>query len=234
MKRLAKSLAAASLLALALAAPAQGAFGVKEFSSAFINEDKTPALKAGTHPFGQVTSLFFDTVPYPNPDLPEVPAGDVKDVTVSLPPGFVGDPTAVTACSSVAFSEVPPKCPASSQVGSVEAFVSGPGIMFPVTLYNIEPPPGEVLKMGFHFVNVPVTIDFRVNPDPPFNVLASLHYTSNAVPIYGSRLLICGAPPGATKAFLTLQRACTGPVSASPLRLALSLISRAISGRQGA
>ena len=212
MKRLAKSLAAASLLALALAAPAQGAFGVKEFSSAFINEGGTPALEAGTHPFGQVTSLFFDTVPYPNPDLPEVPAGDVKDVTVSLPPGFVGDPTAVTACSSVAFSEVPPKCPASSQVGSVEAFVSGPGIMFPVTLYNIEPPPGEVLKMGFHFVNVPVTIDFRVNPDPPFNVLASLHYTSNAVPIYGSRLLISGAPPGATKPFLTLPRACTGPL----------------------
>jgi hypothetical protein len=210
MRHFAKSLLAVGLLALALAAPAQGAFGVKEFSSAFVDKDEAPALEAGTHPFSQVTSLFFDAVPYPNPELPEVPAGDVKDVTVSLPPGFVGDATAVPVCSSVAFTE--DKCAASTQVGTVDAFVTGPGVVYKVNLYNIAPPPGQVLRMGFHFVRVPVTIDFRLNPNPPFNILASLHYTSNAVPIYGSRLIIPGKPPAASKPLLTLPRACTGPL----------------------
>ncbi|HYJ21924.1 MAG TPA: hypothetical protein VEW07_07875 [Solirubrobacterales bacterium] len=210
MRNLVKSLLAAGLFTLALVAPAQAAFGLKEFNSAFINEDETPATKAGTHPFAQLTSFSFNTVDVPNPDLEELPDRDVKDLVVSLPPGFVGDPTAIPPCSSVQFSEE--KCSAASQVGRAEAFVAHPDFIFDVPLYSIVTPPGQVLRMGFHVVHVPVTIDLRVNPEPPFNVLASTNYTSNALPIYGTKLIIPGVSDGATKPFLTLPRACTGPL----------------------
>ena len=213
MRHLAKSLAAASLLALALAAPAQGAFGLKEFDSSFIEASKAPATEAGTHPFAQVTNLAFNTVPIPDPELEEVPDGDVKDLTVSLPPGFLGDPTAITSCSSVQFSEE--NCPAASEIGSIEAEAVGPGQVFHPALYNIAAPPGEVLRFGFQIIHVPVTVDIKVNPNPPFNALAVLHYTSNAVPIYGSKLTIPGLQAGATKPFLTMPRACTGPLAIS-------------------
>ena len=111
--------------------------------------------------------------PLPQPGPARSARRRVKDVTVSLPPGFVGDPTAVTTCSSVAFSEVPPKCPASSQVGTVEAFARARASCSNSPLqHRAAARPGP--NIGFQFVKVPVTVDFRVNPDPPFNVPAPL------------------------------------------------------------
>ena len=213
MSRAAKSnvlLCATALFLAILVAPAQGAFGLKAFDSGFLNADETPATLAGTHPFAQVTALAFNTVPVPGGDPSALPDGDVKDLAVSLPPGFVGDPTAVTTCTNVQFSEE--ACPASSRVGTTEATATAPDQIFEVPLYSLVPPPGQVVRLGFHVVRVPVTIDLKVNPDPPFNVLAGLHYTSNAVPIYASKLIIPGVQPGAAKPFLTLPRACTGPL----------------------
>lgn len=210
MKRLLQSLAAASVLAMALAAPAQGAFGLKEFNSAFVLEPgKVTATGAGTHPDGQVTKLAFNTVP--DAVKGELPEEAIKDLIVSLPPGYVGNPTAVPTCSSVQFLEE--KCPAASKVGSVDATAIEPTQQFNIPLYNLAPPPGQAARFGFQIVKVPVTVDLRVNPDPPFNVVARLDYTSNYVPVYASELTVENLPPAATVPFLTLPRACTGPLA---------------------
>ena len=216
MRRLATSLLAAALLSLALVAPAQGAFGLEEFNSGFLKADEPRSRRAKRAPIPPPRSPRSSSTPRaPDPEQPIVPDGAVKDVTVSLPPGFVGDPTAVTPCPTVQFTETGDQCPAASRVGLVEAFALDLGEVFDVPLYNIAPPPGQVLRLGFKIVQVPVTIDLKVNPDPPFNVLAAIRYTSNAVPIYGSTVRISGAPPGATRPFLTMPRACTGPLGIS-------------------
>ena len=81
-------------------------------------------------------------------------------------------------------------------------------------------------------VKVPVTIDLKVNEDPPFNVLAVLHNTPNAVTFYHSALSVWGVPASPVhdaergcsgpcklnlqeKPFLTLPRACEGPLPTS-------------------
>lgn len=210
MRQFGKLLLATALLALGAITPAQADFGFEEFESGFLNQDGSSAVEAGSHPFAQVTSFAVKTVPYPRPSLEVLPDGDIKDLTVSLPPGFVGDPTAIPACSTVQFTEE--NCPDSSRVGTAEVDGLDTESHFVLPLYSIDPPPGQVLRMGFHLIHVPVTIEFRVNPDPPFNVIASVKYTSNQVPIYGSKLTIPGVPPGSAKPFLTLPRACTGPL----------------------
>ena len=96
-------------------------FGIKSFEVSFLNEDGTPDTQAGSHPY-----LFVDLFTMnshfkrqeSNADSPYIrlPDGVLRDVTVDLPPGFVGDPNAT-----------PQKCAAdelrsiSGQAGSENA-----------------------------------------------------------------------------------------------------------------
>jgi len=213
MRRQLCTVAAVSLLALVLASPASAAFGLKQFDSAFLEAGAVPATQAGTHPLAQVTTLAFNTVPDTGPGgKGELPEEAVKDLTVTLPPGYIGNPTAIASCTSVLFSEE--KCPAAAKIGSVEATALEPTQSFTPTLYNLTPPPGQVARFGFTILKVPVTVDVKVNPDPPFNVRAQLHYASNYVPVYASTVAIEGFPAAGTGApYLTLPRACTGPLA---------------------
>ncbi|HWI96504.1 MAG TPA: hypothetical protein VNS60_10610 [Solirubrobacterales bacterium] len=211
MKRLAIALLAGALLALAIA-PSASAFGLEELDLTFNGEDGSAATQAGSHPFSQTTTLALQTVPSAaNPGVPELPNGDPKDLTVSLPPGLIGDPNAVERCTGVDFALE--RCPAASKVGTTEIEVTGPGIFYTVNVYSLTPPPGVPMEIGFRFVKVPVTIDLTVNTNPPYNVLATLHNISNAVPLYSSKLTVFGA--AGDKPFLTLPRACEGPLTTS-------------------
>jgi hypothetical protein len=215
MRQLAKTLLAACLAFCTLAAvavPAQAAFGIKEFDATF-TEGGGPATLAGSHPDSQTTTLAFNTTT--NPAFPyEIPDGSPRNLTVSLPPGFIGDPTVVTPCTSVQFVEE--DCPVSSQVATTDLIAIGPTEFFDdVPVYSVAAPPGQVLKLGFHVVTVPITIDLTVAPNPPYNVIAALRYNPNAVPLYKAELTVLGTPPAASKPFLTLPRACPGPLTTS-------------------
>ena len=228
MKKLGLTFLAAALLSLCLA-PSAGAFAFNSLDDTFTNQDGSPATQAGSHPFAQTTTLGFDTIPDPNGGV-DIPDGDLKDMTVSLPPGFVGDPTVIPTCSGAEF--VNENCPAATQVGFNDVTATGPEQVFHVFVYNLVPPPGIPAKLGFHVVKVPVTIDLKVNEDPPFNVLAVLHNTPNAVTFYHSALSVWGVPASPVhdaergcasgcnlnlqeKPFLTLPRACEGPLPTS-------------------
>jgi hypothetical protein len=232
MKRLALTLTTVALMALLIAPAAQAAFGFNELDSTFTNADATQATQAGSHPFAQTVTLGFNTVPNAQFGI-EVPDGSPKDLTVSLPPGLVGNPTVVPRCASVDF--VLEHCPAATQVGVNDLIVSGPTQFFDnIAVYNLAAPKGVAMKIGFIVIKVPITIDLTVNPNPPYNVLATLHNNANAVPVYRSALSVWGVPAdpahnsersgcGGTsgdcklnleeKPFLTLPRACEGPLA---------------------
>jgi hypothetical protein len=81
------------------------------------------------------------------------PADDVKDLTVGLPPGLVGNPTVTPLCTSAQLQS--DACPSSSQVGTVTTGVTAhplPIISLPLTvdgsLYNLEPAAGEPARFG--------------------------------------------------------------------------------------
>jgi hypothetical protein len=78
--------------------------------------------------------------------------GQVKDLTVGLPPGLIGDPSATPKCSVAELNA--DSCPANTQVGTVSANATVTVVVLPVTvnvngtLYNLDPQPGEPARFG--------------------------------------------------------------------------------------
>jgi hypothetical protein len=76
--------------------------------------------------------------------------GQVKDLTVALPPGLVGDPNATPLCTVAELNAQ--ACPANTQVGTVTAVANLLSLPLPLTvpgtLYNLVPQPGEPARFG--------------------------------------------------------------------------------------
>ncbi len=78
--------------------------------------------------------------------------GQVKDLTVGLPPGQIGDPSATPLCTVSQLNA--DTCPANTKVGSVVANATVTVVVLPVTLnvsgdlYNLTPQPGEPARFG--------------------------------------------------------------------------------------
>jgi hypothetical protein len=79
----------------------------------------------------------------------------VKDLTIGLPPGMIGNPEAATAKCTVDELNAD-NCPDTSEVGSVTANATVTVVLVPVpvtvngTLYNLEPQPGEPARGQLH------------------------------------------------------------------------------------
>jgi len=253
MKRLLALLALSLCLAGALAPSAPAAFDLEGLDVTFEDEAGTPTLLAGSHPFQMTTSLGVSTEETPDGLVPE---GEVRSFDISQIEGFVGNQTAVPACDQADFntrSEGRPACPDETAVGygalevEFEVIPSGGGDnFFHVPVYNLDPPPGVAAQLGFVVLNVPVTIDVRLNPDPPHNLIATVGNIPQAILLYRSQVVLWGNPAAeahdalrgnclgriaetdpepvslgdcpvdlAEKAFLTLPRACDGPLSST-------------------
>jgi hypothetical protein len=216
---------ATALALFLLAAPsAMAEFGLKDLDVTFTNQDGSPAMQAGSHPFAMTTTVAFNT--RFDPDLGfEFPDEDPKDLLAAQLPGFVGNQTTVPTCSTTDF--IDEKCTAATQVGVNDVTYSEPGRTESVPVYNLTPPPGVAAKLGFIVIFVPVTIEVGVNSDPPFNLLATLTNIPNTLPVFRSALTLWGTPADPAhdvergcgsncpkleqEAFLTLPRACEGP-----------------------
>jgi hypothetical protein len=89
---------------------------------------------------------------------------DVKDLTISLPPGEVGNPLATPQCDP---SQLP-NCPSNTAVGTVKSSVTVSGLPLPQingTVYNLVPNAGEPARFGIVLNALPVALP------PPLNLL---------------------------------------------------------------
>jgi hypothetical protein len=125
---------------LALPAPAQANFGIKSFSVAATNEDHSVDRLAGSHPFEYTVNVAL------NSKGNEV-EGELRELTVELPPGMDGNPLAVDRCSGTAFDGQINHCPGSTQIGVAHAVLPFDEAVVPV--YNMTPPLGTVARFGF-------------------------------------------------------------------------------------
>jgi hypothetical protein len=191
---------AALLLVLAVAPSAQAAFGFQHFDLEFTQGGGSQVTQAGSHPFAVTNTLIFNTKN--DPVLSEVPDETVKDLRVSLPAGLVGRPSAVPQCTAADFVNIDsntkiPDCSNESAVGVITfkgILESTKPLFSNAPVYNLVPPVGVAQKLGFSAYGVPVVINFTVNPNPPSNVIASLHYVSQPLPIIKTRLTLWGNP----------------------------------------
>jgi hypothetical protein len=198
-------------------------FGVAAFDGqTTANAAGDPFTQAGGHPYAYSTSLDFNTVVNPDPLVgPLFPVEATKDVTVDLPPGFVGDPTSLAQCTAGQLAnpdgfEPEPLCPPTSQVGATLVRLNNPlgSVVFgPLPLFNLVPPPGVPARFGFNVAGTVVTLDARVRSGGDYGISVDAHNISQGVDIAGSTLTFWGVPSDSSHDH---ERACPG--EANPWR----------------
>jgi hypothetical protein len=135
-----------SLLAvLAPPAAAHADFGLAPGTATVTaaNEDGTVDRQASSHPYSFTVHFELKT-----DSEGKTEGGEMRDARITLPPGFVGNPTAIPQCTRQQFEGKRPNCKGSTQVGILRAIVPSLGeIRGPI--FNIAPPPGIAAQFGF-------------------------------------------------------------------------------------
>ena len=211
MKRLGSFIATAAAALLLLAPAAQADFGFLPGSEGFAvkasAEGGEVARLAGSHPFSIATELNFRLAPE-SPSEPGVQFtdGDLKDLTIDLPPGLIENPAAVPQCTLVQFQQarVSPfedslsgeSCPATTQIGTVEvrsSYEGGDTRTFGV--FNLVPPPGYPSQFGFSPYGSPITITPTVRETgAEYGLTLKLRNFPQQLDTYGFALDIWGTP----------------------------------------
>jgi hypothetical protein len=243
--RVARTLIAAALalaLATAAASPAQAAFGLNGLEVSSSAKDGSPAVGAGSHPNALSFHIATNTTVDPRTGR-TIPEEEAKNLVVSFPPGFAGNPTAVPRCTSSQFlAGSLGECPNATAIGIALIEYGEPGTTARVPVYNLVPSPGKAAKIGFIVeARARVTVDIGVNPDPPYNVISTTANISQALSFLSADLTVWGVPAAESHdsergtclgskskcevsipetPFLTLPTSC-----AEPLRFGFSAVS---------
>ncbi|MES1171268.1 MAG: hypothetical protein ABUL56_02795, partial [Actinomycetota bacterium] len=181
--------------ALVLADTSRADFGFEpaSVSSRLLDDAGNPITQAASHT-SQVVSMRFKTRVDSNGFT--VPDQTVRDVSVDLPPGLVGDATAVPACEPSLFAQA--ACPPASQVGMAviktqlvpfepESFTVAP-------LYLIEPERGQLARLGFKEFQNNVSIEVKLRTDGDYGLTASSHDLPSGLLVDGVRLMLWRVP----------------------------------------
>ena len=229
-------LVAVGVAGVVCVSPAAADFRITSFDSSVLGQDGSAATQAGSHPYEMTTAFSF-----PGSGLVGhlAPDENVKDVSVDLPAGLIGNPAGLAQCPQEKLADFTTNvsdCPAGSQVGqltlqSVLGEISAP-------VYNMVAPAGEPAQLGAFIAVVRVLIDTHVRSGGDYGLSASLSDIPSPLPFTGSSLTLWGVPGDPShdsqrgaicttqgcfngglsagsvpKPFLTLPTSCAGPQS---------------------
>jgi len=164
--------------------------------------------------------------------------GQVKDLTVGLPPGMIGDPNATPLCTVAQLNS--DTCPANTKVGSVTAnatvsLITIPIIGLPVSvtldvngdLYNLTPQLGEPARFGIVLrpLNLggllpnllpPVILQSGVQLRPDYGLDTVINNIPNSTSgldttINSQDITLFGTAPGTGRPFMRNPTSCPGP-----------------------
>jgi hypothetical protein len=211
----------ALFVVLALAAPADAAFGIKKWEAGTCTTNvpectyASPGAQfftqAAGHPPAGLTDFEVNTVPpLGGPDK------TLKDVRVDLPEGLNVDPQAVPQCPKADFEANAASC-AASLVGTsyVTAISAALPLQLPFPVYNLVPDPGTPALFGFN-VAFPLIVDADVYLvadvawDGDYHEGFTISNVPASPPLIRNRLVFDGTKGGT---FLTLPSACNGPTT---------------------
>jgi len=207
--------------------PVPPPFGIDAFDGQVDDSTGAAYTQAGGHPASLSTALDFntatDTSPTSNPFQPIIgpnePIEPVKDIVVDLPPGLVGNPSAVDECTSgeLANSEgiTPrPLCPPTSQVGTAEVIQNGTrligAVVGPYPIFNMVPPPGVPARFGINVLGTIVVLDASVRTGADYGLTVTSRNVSAGVSLIGAHLDFWGVPADASH---DAERSCSGQKS---------------------
>jgi hypothetical protein len=125
------------------------------------------------------------------------PADNVKDVVVNLPPGVLGDPQVVPACSRAQFvreNEAVPaseKCPPGTQVGVVTLHRNNTETH---PLFRIATSEGSPASFGFVTSTFPIVLKTRVRSETDYGITIEAGNISAQTKIEGATVTLWGVP----------------------------------------
>jgi hypothetical protein len=163
----------------------------------------TPAREAGQHP--DLATFAFDITSFSDPHglsdpRRKRPSGSIRDLTVGLPPGFVGNPTAVGECAATELTTG--SCPRSSQVGRIDISIYPPedshrwALDYPI--YNMRHPRGTITDLAFAPLGAPVHIKATLDPANQYAIQTTTPNINEIIPAYGTKVTIWGVPASHT------------------------------------
>jgi hypothetical protein len=182
-------------------------FGVERYEMGLEEEDGIAGMQAGAHPFQFTTTIALnqlaDTFPTGSSKPEVAPAALAKDLNVKLPPGLIGNPTAIPQCSTQDFFFTVNEqnlCPPDTAVGVASATVHEPGVAGTVTvtepIFNLEPRHGEPARFGFYVIiaNSPVFIDTSLRNGSDYGVTAHVDNITQTAGFLSSEATFWGVP----------------------------------------
>jgi hypothetical protein len=203
-------------------------FGFSDIHAWASNANGTLDTVAGSHPFA--FTFTYDTNANGEGEL----EGEMRNINVNVPPGLVGNATALPRCHRAEFDEEG-HCPTGSQIGV--ALISFGGYLPPTALrlpiYNLVPPPGHPAEFAFEIFNNQVFLDAAVRSDGDYGITEHVPNTPQRE-VQAVGITIWGSPanpghdaqrtcweggftvnecsdPEAEAPLLTLPTSCKGP-----------------------
>jgi hypothetical protein len=176
------------------------------------NDKGTPESQAGAHPFQLTTSVLLnEQLETRTNGLGEIetnPAAPAltRNLHFNLPPGLLGNVTAVAQCSELQFGTInngggTNECPASSAIGVVRVTILEPELLAYHTLtapvFNLTPAKGEPARFGFFVYHLPVLLDTRVRTEGDYGVEVKVTDTTELAQVLGSEVTLWGVPGAA-------------------------------------
>jgi hypothetical protein len=146
--------------------------------------------------------------------------------------------------TKAADTTVKPDCPDATNLGYARILLSSreseqAGYAYS-SIYNLEPPPGVPVRFGFWISTVPIQVELGLNESAPYNVVGGSTNISQLVEVLSIELVVWGVPgskghdavrgqclgatgtslgscpvSGVNHPFLTVPRACQGPLTTS-------------------
>lgn len=172
---------------LALALPVYAGADPSEYGFESVGVSQSTNL-AGAHP-DIVTSFALKT------NSEGEPFANTRDLSIALPPGLSGNPSAYPQCTNVQFQSL--ACPLDSQVGITHVDVFG---FFPVfePVYLLKPPTEDVVaRLAFVAFQYPTYIDVHVRSDSDYGITASLEGLAGAARVRSATTTLWGVPSAA-------------------------------------
>jgi hypothetical protein len=175
-------------------------FGFADWDVWFSNADGTLDTQAGSHPYAATFSFDLNDVLEPLRAKEaargyKTPGGEVRNIEVKLPPGFVGDPTAVPQCTLQEFEQSSANqqgCPGDTQVGFIDAMITK-GAPVRLKVFNIVPPPGVAARFGFTLDGIGQFLDSGVRSGSDYGITTTAENTPQRG-VLGAVLTLWGVP----------------------------------------
>ena len=165
-------------------------------------DEQTPERQAGAHPDLFVVPFDFNMRADPGPTSPRQKnsSGTIRGLHVDTPPGFLGNPNAVSECTQADFTLN--VCPFSSQVGRIDLRLfplaakneTSAWANLHIGVFNLSHPRGVVADLGFSVGDNPIHIKASLDPANHYAITSTVPDINETVPAFLQKLTLWGVP----------------------------------------